>query len=213
MICKACGHHDTDAIEFAGIEPGWRRCRLCGSDSNYGIISTLYITQTRTDERDAMLWREIAHNVNLLTLYRGTRKTFLDVGCNEGTALRRMASLGWECHGWDVVDQPAENVRVGERFAASEQYDCVMCREVVEHSPDAGNMVGELVRSLKPQGVLQIQTPRPLAYNSTLPIYQSEHVAILSPLLLREWGESHGLIVLDSLIYAEGQCWTWQRPG
>lgn len=186
---------------------------MCGSDSNYGRIDADYSRYPGHCKPDAELWRQLDHNVSLLTLYRGTRRTFLDVGCCEGTALRRMASLGWDCHGWDVARQTDfDPFTIGERYVASGRLDCVMCREVIEHCQSPHETFGELVASLKPQGVLQIQTPRPLITDSKIP-YQTWHVAIISPLVLRGWADAAGLIVLDSLIYPEGQVWTWQRPG
>lgn len=210
MNCKLCGF-ETDPINFPGIEPGWRRCRLCGSDSNHGRIDADYRGYEKSRETFAAIAKSMRYNLDLFQLFRGLRKTFLDVGCCEGTALRRMAELGWDCHGFDVAREcDFPSMTVADRFTADRQYDAVMCRETIEHSPDPEGLFHELVKATAPQGLLMVQTPRPIAYNSTIP-YQTWHVAIIAPAVMERWGRD--LVLLDRLLYAEGQCWTWQKSG
>lgn len=112
-----------------------------------------------------LLWR---HRV-LLRRYRPDGKRVLDFGCMDGVFTIRLQQLGGEAVGYDL--SPAA-IAQAEKFRGAAtlprfttvapgpgQFDLVYCNEVIEHVPDDGAFIGELVGFLAPGGVLVGTTP------------------------------------------------------
>jgi 2-polyprenyl-6-hydroxyphenyl methylase / 3-demethylubiquinone-9 3-methyltransferase len=105
--------------------------------------------------------------------YPLTGKTVLDVGCGAGLLCEPLARMGAKVTG---VDAAPENVEVAKAHAAQSdlmidyrageiaeqrlaKFDVVTSMEVIEHVTDPAAFVVELVRHLKPDGLLLLSTP------------------------------------------------------
>lgn len=105
----------------------------------------------------------------------GERRTFLDVGCGEGWALRWFSDHGWNVTGVDFSDHACHrhNATLTERVLTGEvddtldalaerqprQFDLIWLDNVLEHSPDPGMLLARLGRLCSPGGVLLIEVP------------------------------------------------------
>lgn len=105
----------------------------------------------------------------------------LDAGCGSGRHLRALARLpGLKIYG---VDRNSSDIRDAQKALQEmtdalspdsfvmcaditglpfdgETFDCVICSEVLEHIPEHGAALKELVRVLKPKGTLVVSVPR-----------------------------------------------------
>ncbi len=88
--------------------------------------------------------------------YRGHGKA-LDFGCGNGTFLRRMRVLGWDCTGIDFSDSAVRAVKDSGIRAiqgtlphpdlAGERFDLVAMRQSLEHLPDPRDVLRRNPRS------------------------------------------------------------------
>lgn len=97
----------------------------------------------------------------------------LDVGCGNGVISRHLGRAGFNVLGIDVSEKTIENAKViepmanvqfmtksaEELIAEGEQYDAVICSEVLEHLSDPGSLLRVLYGSLKPNGKLIVTVP------------------------------------------------------
>lgn len=100
-------------------------------------------------------------------------KTALDVGCGAGLLCEPLARMGAAVTG---VDAAPENIEAARAHAALSglqidyrageiaeqglgQYDVVTSMEVIEHVTDPATFIAELVRHLKPDGLMLLSTP------------------------------------------------------
>jgi 2-polyprenyl-3-methyl-5-hydroxy-6-metoxy-1,4-benzoquinol methylase len=94
----------------------------------------------------------------------------LDVGCGAGFFLDAARERGYDVAGVDLSPVPAEyvqrrlglNVAVGSLYdyaAASQSFDAVTIFQTIEHDPHPAELCKELLRILRPGGVLMVTTP------------------------------------------------------
>lgn len=93
----------------------------------------------------------------------------LDIGCGNGRYLLTMRSLGWNVQGVELSADGLEvchsaglNVHHGDLKSASlasDSFDVITARHLIEHVPDSHAFMAELARILKPGGKLIIETP------------------------------------------------------
>jgi len=98
-------------------------------------------------------------------------KRFLDVGCNNGYAVKAALDLGWDAHGIDVDAKTIADAagRFGDKHftactvenyaRAGHQVDAIYTSEVIEHVPDVDAFVDALGKLLSFHGQLFLTTP------------------------------------------------------
>lgn len=94
----------------------------------------------------------------------------LDVGCGPGTLLSLLKRMGFQVAGVDLSARAAEialrehgiNVEVGQLEKLSfpaDSFDVVLLLHTLEHVPNPRELLGEVLRILKPQGRAVVQVP------------------------------------------------------
>ncbi len=193
MRCRLCQSDAVDRLPFVPPDRGaWYRCGTCGSDTNAAEYEPeLYadnvayrsgydhqsIEELRNDCRTNCEWFDDA-------AYRRCGNDFLDVGCGPGAALDVMAERGWTVHGFEVSPvesrHPVVTRPVFHRWWWPNRFGAVLAREVFEHVPGPEMFLHECHGATVPDGLFQLQTPRPL--NSDYPhTYGRGHLFIPSP--------------------------------
>lgn len=107
-------------------------------------------------------------------LQRAGRGTFIDYGCGAGHLLREAARTGWQAVGLEFDEKVAAEVagRTGARVLSApdelpdESADILHLGDVIEHLTEVNRQVPEILRLLKPGGLLLAQGP--LENNPTL---------------------------------------------
>ena len=228
--CKHCG---CDRTEFRCRVPGNARfyhCPTCHSISStlsYEDVAQTYLCQGYLDHYGCTFeesCRQVNENVRMIEAAGVDLKTVLDVGCFDGAMLRRLMDLGYDASGWDVnpytPERVAKNceiapsrVMVGTEFlGCGRQFDVVVSREVLEHTPDHRRHFAALAASVNPGGVLHLQTPRPHDDYSFSGTYNSGHLAILSPEAVESLFHAHGLAIEQRKLWEQGQAYTGRKP-
>lgn len=93
---------------------------------------------------------------------------FLDYGCGAGELLEQAQKLGWDCRGIEFDPKVAESVEnelgvrvvtdpseLGENFQA----DVLHLGDVIEHLTDLNNQMPEILKLLKPNGIILAHGP------------------------------------------------------
>ncbi|MEL6298517.1 MAG: bifunctional 2-polyprenyl-6-hydroxyphenol methylase/3-demethylubiquinol 3-O-methyltransferase UbiG [Pseudomonadota bacterium] len=119
-------------------------------------------------------------------------RTAVDVGCGGGLASEPLARLGAAVTG---IDPGAENIAIAETHArqsgleiayrattaetlaaAGEQFDVVLCLEVLEHVEDPAAFVGVLAKLVKPGGAMVLSTLNRTQKSYALAIVGAEYL-------------------------------------
>lgn len=227
MLCRACGSPELSYRCGIARQDAHAKffltCHSCGSvNSNLeytdvaGIYDAGYVAHNL---EHAGGWEKLrgewTHHANVFRALvppaaEGVPTRFLDVGCLEGCGLDQMRAAGYECWGFDVIEEarqcaveragvPYARVVIGERFEARRfpLMQGVLCREVIEHVSNPRELLAQLTAALAPGGILQLQTPWPTDDEGQL-WNQEGHLCVLSqPALRRLIHETGGLKILE----------------
>lgn len=97
----------------------------------------------------------------------------LDVGCGNGIISMNLGKEGYNVKGIDISDKAIEKANANNPFdnvsfehlsaeqliAKGEQYEAIICSEVLEHLEDPGELLDKLHQSLTDDGVLIVTVP------------------------------------------------------
>lgn len=146
----------------------------------------------------------------------GTSGRFLDIGCNTGFACEAAREMGFETVGIDLSADAVEKAREMyprcrfeaadlQAFAAGgEEFDAVLCREVVEHLSEAHSFFEALGRVVRVGGVLHMTTPDaghyrvPKDFVSWKEVIPPEHICFYDRRTLGRMLEQYGFEVVNT---------------
>jgi 2-polyprenyl-3-methyl-5-hydroxy-6-metoxy-1,4-benzoquinol methylase len=161
--CFTCGfRHVLPLPDPASLEREYR-------EKYYSEEKPTFIAHAGEDQA----WFELAQNDRLALfekLLPSSRRRLLDIGCGPGFFLQTAIARGWEAHGLEPSRQAAAHARslgatVTEAFFNWEtattlgRYDVVNLTNVLEHVPDAAQVLSRTVHLLEAGGVLCVGVP------------------------------------------------------
>ena len=112
------------------------------------------------------LWMAMDGDISFYS-FRG-RGQLLDVGCNEGRGLVFYSMNGFSPEGLELNERAAKSARMAgfivhtkpiEEFQPAKLFDVVVLSNVIEHSLNPKEMLKNVRRILKPEGLLLISCP------------------------------------------------------
>ncbi len=150
--------------------------------------------------------------------YQPDSGKLLDVGCATGLFLNEIRRYGWEVAGVELSDYAAEYARqtfqlpvltgpLEQANFPSHAFDVVTLWDVFEHVIDPKATLTEVHRVLKPDGLLALSLPNPLAFEAALfganwvGWDRPRHLHLFTPDVLQKYLKDAGfhLEAIDSL--------------
>lgn len=182
LPCPVCGHDQaTRTFAIQGLPLFLVRCNTCQTgrldpQPSAEVLAQYYPKDYYGDGGVKFsglvepLVRFIgSRHARFLARHLPPRARVLDVGCGRGVALQSLADRSLECHGFEVSEDAIRGIdqRIQVRVAASlteaaypaAYFDEVILWHVLEHVPDPRFLLTEIIRILKPNGVLVVAVP------------------------------------------------------
>lgn len=184
---------DTEVARFRAIAAEWW-------DPNGKFRPLHQIGPVRLEFIRDELLRHFALKPGLKSL---TGLRLLDIGCGGGLISEPLTRLGGSVTG---IDPGAENVAIArahaepqglaidyravtaeDLVAAGEQFDAVICLEVVEHVPDVGAFLKTCAALVRPGGLMVLSTINRTLKSYALAIVAAEYVLGWLPRGTHQW--------------------------
>lgn len=110
--------------------------------------------------------------VNAIKTLNNPNAKILDIGCGNGNISMALGSLGYNVTGVDI-DETSVNTAAAKNtfpnvsfqvldansFSMNDQFDAVVCSEVLEHLENPSELVHSIYRIMKPGGILAATVP------------------------------------------------------
>lgn len=160
----------------------------------------------------------------------------LDIGCATGYFLEAARAAGWDTYGVEVSEYASRLARqkLGDRIFtgtleearfADAAFDLITMSDLLEHIRDLDSFMAEVVRVLKPSGLLMIVTPNVASLSCRImgarwSHYKKEHLYYFSPATIRALLKKSGVNPLLAeaspkylnLAYIMNQFATYRHP-
>lgn len=167
---------DNNALQFGDIV----QCDTCKflsvekvpSEQALGeFYRAYYANASYAVKEDKKIKRATSRFKRLDKFIKSDNKTFLDVGCNLGYAVKAAANEGYKATGIDVDDEAVAKAKanypdltfiyedVQAHTGHSKQYSLVYCTEVIEHLRDFKSFARNIASLVEPGGILFLTTP------------------------------------------------------
>jgi 2-polyprenyl-3-methyl-5-hydroxy-6-metoxy-1,4-benzoquinol methylase len=171
--CNICGSTETKSIDGYTIVP-LQQCPKCSGISTIQRPTEKELTSfyqdelTRSNYFSPITVKRYHTLLDSLEKYRSTNK-ILDIGAGQGYFLEIAKERGWEVYGTEFssdciihskkngIDLHQGNLK-GANFS-NEQFDVVVCIEVIEHLINPKETTDEMHRILRKGGAVYITTP------------------------------------------------------
>ncbi len=103
----------------------------------------------------------------------------LDIGCGRGLMLRDLAEMGWDCSGTEMfgdakrdLSRSLLDIKLGSRLEGfnfeDNYFDVITMWHVFEHISNPSELLYEIKRILKPEGILIIEVPNFASWQARL---------------------------------------------
>ncbi len=180
MACPMCDHDQTchswlGSAFFNGKEFHYAQCLFCGShycdpmpdnETLSRMYSHEYLMNASADP--AIADPKEPHRV-IEWLKKAKAGTFIDYGCGSGNLLIDAMALNWQAVGVEFDEEVAKAVegrihaRVINRYQVElldrNRADVLHLGDVIEHLTDVNRQIPEILRLIKPGGLLIAQGP------------------------------------------------------
>ncbi|MEO6430457.1 MAG: class I SAM-dependent methyltransferase [Nitrosospira sp.] len=172
VLCEICGSGDgiETSRDITKVKPNVRqfqneeftvwRCANCGSLHSLEDIDYAHYYKDYAVHRQKMdFYSRKLFSSRMRQLIRGgllPRHSILDFGCGNGNFVRFLREKGYAgTEGYDPFSH-----EFGDSSVITQQFDVVICQDVIEHAPNPGDLLDEIASLVRrPGGILAIGTP------------------------------------------------------
>jgi 2-polyprenyl-3-methyl-5-hydroxy-6-metoxy-1,4-benzoquinol methylase len=125
-----------------------------------------------TTYKDAEDLKRLDFIVDAINSLNNPQAKVLDIGCGNGNISMALGSLGYNVTGVDIDivsiekanaknNLPNVSFRIldANSFKLNDEYDAIVCSEVLEHLTDPAELLQSIYRILKPNGILAATVP------------------------------------------------------
>ncbi len=178
--CKSCGlaYNNPRICEEKELKKVYDEKYFGGKDFSFSDIiveswagNSNYISSFY--EKKEEITQNFLKILNEIERYKKEKGRFLELGCAYGFFLDVVRNRGWEAHGVEISNDSANyarqelklDVKIGTLEEANypdEYFDVIFLSDVLEHLPNPIEILKEINRILKPDGILRMLVPNDL---------------------------------------------------
>ena len=130
---------------------------------------------------------------------------YLDIGCGDGSWVRKLKKYGWNVKGVDFTGSPSKDILIGDflNIKFSDKYDYIRFSGVIEHVTEPVKFLQKIYTLLEDDGVCVISTPNSNSLSakifgsSWIGLEIPRHLIIFNLFNLRDVCAAASLTVID----------------